>query len=355
MHEIIVNLHMHTRFSDGSLTHAEIAQAALKAGIDVAIVTDHNVYVQGPEDWYTEGDRRVLLLVGEEIHDQARQPQKNHLLVFGAGVELAPLAWDTRRLLDSIRQAGGLAFIAHPVDPEAPAFNEANLSWEDWSIQGYHGLEVWNAMSEFKSRLKSRLHAIYYVFNPSCIAEGPFPEALQRWDQLLESGLRVTGIGGTDAHALKKRIGPIQRVLFPFEFHFKTVNTHLILNEPLSGDLEADRNAILGAMRQGCGFIGYDLPAPTRGFRFTAQGYDKSAQIGEEIPAANGVTLQIRLPAAADCDLIRYGKIVQSWQGQQHCSYITSQPGAYRVEVHLPYKGRRCGWIYSNPIYVKIK
>lgn len=355
MHEIIVNIHMHTRYSDGCLTHTGIVQAALKAGIDVVIVTDHNVYVQGPEDWYTEGDRRVLLLVGEEIHDQARQPQKNHLLVFGAGSELASLAWDIRRLLDGVRNAGGLAFIAHPVDPAAPAFNEADLSWDDWSIQGYHGLEVWNAMSEFKSRLKSRMHALYYVLNPDRIAQGPFPEALQRWDQLLDNGIKVTGIGGTDAHAMTRSMGPFQRMLFPFEFHFKTVNTHLILNEPLLGDLETDRDAVLGALRQGRGFIGYDLPAPTRGFRFTAQGYDQSAKMGEEISAVKGVTLQIRLPAAADCDLICHGKIVQSWQGQQHCSYITSQPGAYRVEVHLPYKGHRRGWIYSNPIYVKIK
>ncbi len=54
----------------------------MQAGLDVIIVTDHNVFVSGPEDYYKNGDRRVLLLVGEEVHDQARQPQKNHLLVF---------------------------------------------------------------------------------------------------------------------------------------------------------------------------------------------------------------------------------------------------------------------------------
>ena len=85
MHEISVNLHMHTVYSDGHATHTDIARAALRAGIDVVIVTDHNVYVDGPEDYYHDGDRRVLLLVGEEIHDQARLPQKSHLLVFGAG------------------------------------------------------------------------------------------------------------------------------------------------------------------------------------------------------------------------------------------------------------------------------
>ncbi len=88
MTEIVVNLHMHTRYSDGSGTHAEIAKAALRCGLDAVIVTDHNVYVEGPEGYYSDGERRVLLLVGEEIHDPARTPQKSHLLVFGAGEDL---------------------------------------------------------------------------------------------------------------------------------------------------------------------------------------------------------------------------------------------------------------------------
>ncbi len=33
IHEIIVNLHMHTRYSDGAGSHADIAAAAMKAGI----------------------------------------------------------------------------------------------------------------------------------------------------------------------------------------------------------------------------------------------------------------------------------------------------------------------------------
>ena len=96
MHEISVNLHMHTTYSDGHASHSDIARSALRAGIDVVIVTDHNVYVEGPEGYYTEDERRVLLLVGEEIHDQQRVPQKSHLLVFGAGRELATLAWDIK-------------------------------------------------------------------------------------------------------------------------------------------------------------------------------------------------------------------------------------------------------------------
>ncbi|HKJ28529.1 MAG TPA: PHP domain-containing protein, partial [Anaerolineales bacterium] len=92
MHEITINLHMHTVYSDGFGTHKELAQAAVRAGLDAIIVTDHNIWVKGIEGYHHEGEDRVLVLVGEEVHDQARLPQKNHLLIFGADRELATYA-----------------------------------------------------------------------------------------------------------------------------------------------------------------------------------------------------------------------------------------------------------------------
>ena len=72
-HEIIINVHMHTRYSDGHGSHADIGAAALRAGLDAVIVTDHNVWVSGPEDYYQEGSRRTLVLIGEEVHDTVDQ------------------------------------------------------------------------------------------------------------------------------------------------------------------------------------------------------------------------------------------------------------------------------------------
>ena len=357
MPEIIINLHMHTRYSDGTGTHAEIAQAALNAGLDAVIVTDHNVFVEEVEGYFSEGERRVLLLVGEEIHDQARLPQKSHLLVFGAGEELAGQADDLELLIKTIRKKGGLAFAAHPVDPAAPAVREDDLSWDDWHVQGLTGIEIWNAMSEFKSRLKSKLHAIFYAYNPDRIARGPFPETLRKWDELLEAGQMMVAIGGSDAHAVQARLGPLKRTIFPYEYHFRAINTHLLVEKGLTGDIESDRKMILDAMRGGRAFVANDMPAPARGFNFSAHGFGRIAGMGEEITAEKGVTLQIRLPTptplAAECRLVRAGKILQTWQNQSLCSYITSEPGAYRVEVYVTLHSRSCGWIYSNPIYVR--
>src|SRR5574339_1011607 len=151
MHEIVINLHMHTRYSDGAGTHKDIADAAIKTGLDAVIVTDHNVLVQGVEGYYRTGRNpntpvklsRVLVLVGQEVHDQDRVPQKNHLLVFNANRDLSHLADETQTLINRVNEAGGLSFIAHPKDPEAPAFNEGDISWEAWEEHGYTGIELW--------------------------------------------------------------------------------------------------------------------------------------------------------------------------------------------------------------------
>jgi hypothetical protein len=353
MNELIVNLHMHTTYSDGTGTHADIVQAALQTGLDVVITTDHNVLVNGPAGYYQDGDRKVLLLIGEEVHDQTLNPQKNHLLVFGAGREMAGLAEDTQHLVDSIQNAGGLSFIAHPVDPAAPAFGEPDISWENWEVENFNGIELWNAMSEFKSLMKDRVRGVYFGTNPKLVAHGPFPETLKKWDQLLGTGNRVVALGGSDAHAFHASMGPIRKTVFPYEFHFQAVNTHIFTERALSGDFNEDHRMVLDAIGNGHAFVGYDLPAPTRGFRFTAQGKETSAVMGDEIAVNEGVTLQIHLPQRAECHLLKDGEIVKSWRKREICTYISSQAGVYRVEVYLRYYGIRRGWIFSNPIYVR--
>ncbi|HNN13298.1 MAG TPA: CehA/McbA family metallohydrolase [Anaerolineales bacterium] len=353
MHEVIVNLHMHTRYSDGSGTHKDIAAAALKAGVDAVIVTDHNILVQGFEGYYKEKNNKILMLIGEEVHDQARDPQKNHLLVFGTGRELATYAENPQNLINQVRESGGLAFIAHPDDPEAKAFNETDISWVDWSVQNYNGIELWNALSELKTIVPTKLHGIFYAFFPAFVAHQPIPNTLATWDTLLATGQKVVAIGGSDAHALDMHMGPIHRVIYPYEFHFRAVNTHALLSGPLTGDVTSDRTLIYKAFAAGHCFVGYDMSAPTRGFRFTAQGRDGTVVMGDEIPAKGGVTLQAKVPFHADVLLLKDGQVIQTWKNQLSGTHITTEPGVYRIEAYRRYLGKRRGWIYSNPIYVR--
>jgi len=352
MHELTINLHMHTTYSDGSGTHADLGHAALKTGVDVLIVTDHNILVEGMNEYFRDGKKRVLVLACEEVHDQGRDPQKNHLLIFGADRELAPLADNPQSLIDAVRIAGGICFIAHPFDPAMPAFGETDISWVDWDVTNFTGIELWNGFSELKSVAKGKWDAVAYAYFPKFIPHGPLPEALHRWDELTARGQRVVAVGGSDAHAQHLSLGPLHKIIFPYEYHFSTINTHTLTPTPLTGDLIQDRKMIFDALGAGHCYIGYDLPAQTRGFQFSAQGKNNTAIMGDEIKPAGALTLQARLPAAAEIRLVRNGKVVKTAHGDT-LLHITDEPGVYRIEAYRHYLGKRRGWIFSNPVYVK--
>lgn len=353
MHELVANLHMHTRYSDGSGLHADIARAALDAGLDVVIVTDHNVLVNGFESYHRKNGKTLLMLIGEEVHDQARLPQKSHLLVLGCNREMARFADDPQRLIDRVRESGGLSFIAHPRDPALPLFHEDDISWEDWQVSGYTGIELWNGLSELKTHIKNWMDAIFYGFFPHYLAHGPHPEVLARWDDLLAQDRKVVAIGGSDAHALNIRVGPIRRTIYPYEFHFRAINTHLLTPQPLTGDMTSDKKMIYQAFQQGHCFVGYDLPSSTRGFRFTAQGKNGRVIMGDELMMDSAITLQIKLPQKCECNLLKDGQVIKTWTTHEVCTHITREPGVYRVECYINFSGKRRGWIFSNPIYLR--
>ena len=343
-HEVAGNLHMHTPYSDGSWHHDQIAQAAAQAGLDFIVTTDHNVWVQGPQGYH----HNVLVLVGEEVHHTRRRPQANHMLVYGAEAELSQCAANPQQLIDAARAHGGMAFIAHPFDYAVKFLHEPNISWVDWNIEGYVGLEIWNYMSEFKTRLPNHLMAVYYAFYPQRAIRGPFKETLALWDKLLVEGQRVVGFGNADAHAFTMSMGPIKRVIFPYEYLFRCVNTHLVLEEAPTGDVAYDRYLIFSALEQGRGWVGYDLLGSTKGFTFTARSASESASIGGELRRAGAVNFDVEVPLPAVIQIVRAGKGAVAKAKGTRMKFTSVEAGAYRVEAYR--KGK--GWLFSNPIYV---
>ncbi len=352
-HEYAANLHMHTPYSDGEWYHAQIAEAALAAGLDLVCVTDHNVWVDGPERYYSDGDKRVLMLVGEELHDAARQPQKNHLLAYNHRRELARLAPQPQALIDAVGAAGGLSFLAHPFDGAVPLIDYADIAWVNWEVTGYTGLEIWNYMSDWARLLTSRSAAVRFALNPELGMSGPAPETLAKWDELTAAGQRVVGIGNADAHGTVYQRWGLTRCLFPYEFLFRQVNTHLLTPEPLAGDLALDRALLMQALAAGHAFIAYDGLAPTRGFRFSASGDRGALLMGDETTNRGGLTFQLTTPQPATLRLLRDGREIARHAGQSLTHVLLAgETGAFRAEAYLPFRGRPRGWIYSNPIYV---
>jgi hypothetical protein len=353
MHEYVGNLHVHTRFSDGAATHAEIAEAALLAGLDFVIFTDHNLWLDSIEGYYGDEQRgHVLLLAGEEVHDRTRMPQCNHVLAYGAGREVVSHAHSLGELLQAIRDSGGMSFIAHPDDRSVAWLKEPAIPWLDRYVAGFTGIEVWNYMSRFKEHIQTRQEALHAVFRPEEVMVGPSPRTLALWDQLLGAGHRTVGIGGADAHGTRVGIGPFAHTVFAYDYLFSCVNTHLLTRHPISGDLQRDRQMLYQSLRQGRAFIGYEIPGSTRGFRYTAQGQNTSVTMGEHIRLGHGVTLQVLAPARAHIKIICHGEIVAEEDHVENLTHVVRQEGAYRAEVWRMYQRIERAWILSNPIYV---
>ncbi len=348
VYELVGNPHVHTRYSDGARLHVDVARAAARAGLDFVVVTDHNVWVDGVEGYY-DG---VLLLVGEEIHDVRCQPQANHLLVYGGETELAPLASDTQGLIDEVDRRGGLSYLGHPYERDSSVKPELHaIPWNDWHVEGYTGIELWNYMSEFKGLLRNKLAAVLYAHFPALGIRGPYRATLQKWDQLLAAGRRVSVVGGADAHAKAYSLGPLSREVFPYEYLFRCVNSHVLAELPLNGDLEHDKKLIYDGLRAGRTWVGYDLPASTAGFRFRARSGANEALMGGELVRTGAVVLETETPQSADIRLVRGGEMVAQSRGRS-LKHTTALAGVYRVEVYLRYRLGRRGWIFSSPIYV---
>ncbi|GBD08495.1 hypothetical protein HRbin22_00735 [Candidatus Thermoflexus japonica] len=346
--ELVCNLHSHTRFSDGAGFHRDVVAAAARAGLDVVGVTDHNVWVGGLQGYYD----RVLLLVGEEVHDPCRQPQVNHALILGAGQELAMEAASPQALIDAARERGALVFLAHPVEFSPrwlrDRLGEPALPWVDRGVTGFTGLELWNTMSEFKARLRTPLHALYYALFPQRFLRGPFPEAIRWWEQLWLSEIPAVAIGGADAHGHAYALGPWRRVLFPYEWLFRAVNTHILVDRPLQRRPEADWLRIRDALQAGRAWIANDLLGSSRGFRFEAYSGHRRATMGGTLRRAGAVHMEATVPFPGEIRLIRFGKGVVARSRGRRLQHLTVEPGIYRVEV---YRGGRL-WILTNPIRV---
>jgi hypothetical protein len=171
---------------------------------------------------------------------------------------------------------------------------------------------------------------------------------------MLDTGAQVVAIGNADAHALPVRMGPLRKTIFPYEWLFRTVNTHVLLDEPLAGEVVEDQKNILQAIESGRCFVGYDRSAPTNEFMFSAHSEHGNVIMGERLRFGLGATLQVSTPYPAHIRLNLAGRVIREWPSTQHAVQSIDEPGAYRVEVSL----RRAGgaaipWIYSNPIYIE--
>jgi len=342
MHDLTCVLHLHSRYSDGTGTVSEIARAAAATGVDVVLLTDHDTLEarhRGEEGWHGN----VLVLVGEEVSPRRR----NHLLVFGLDRHVRRRGRSAEQICRVVKDSGGLGFAAHPFSRGSRRFRRAHATpFEALDSEALHGVELWSILTDTAERLESVPAALRFLAAPRRVVEDPPQRNLAEWDRLCRAR-RVVAVGGVDAHQFGRRIGPFVVRLMGYRRSFALLHTHVLCEEPMTGELAHDRRQVYGALREGRCYLAVDWVAPARGFEFLAERSGEVVAMGGEARAGDW-TLRARLPLEAELRLVRDGELAQAGCGSELDQHV-NEPGVYRVEAHRD--GR--SWILSNPIYLR--
>ncbi len=346
MFEYVGALHMHSTFSDGSGEVKEIGKFAGEIGLDYIILTDHNTLralKEGYEGWYGN----TLLLVGCEINDKEN---KNHYLAFGIN-ETYSTRMSAKNYVKKVKEAGGIGFLAHPHEKRTHMKEHPPYPWVEWDTEDFTGIEIWNHMSEWMENLTEQNKYQSFV-HPLKTIEAPPPETLKIWDQL-NLKRKVIGIGGIDAHAHKYNLlGFLEVEIFPYKVLFKSIRTHILLNEKIEkgkneSHLKRAKDLIYGALREGKCFVANDYHGDSTGFKFFAEAAKITYQMGDEIKRSNNIKFKVLVPQKAEIKFFRNGKKIEAIESEK-AEFKITRKGVYRVEVFLNEKA----WIYSNHIRV---
>lgn len=343
MYSYVGNIHLHSRYSDGEGTVQEIAKAAEMAALDFIIITDHyNLKARADEGFYGH----LLVLAGMEINDE-----ENHYLALDISeiVNNGP----AQDVINAVNRQQGIGIIAHPDEKGSPLYDQhRNYKWNDWSVQGFQGIEVWNFLSQFKDEVTGILKGLYLLFFPSAALQGPCKETVARLDDYQRQNHRVFAYGGSDAHGIKIKLGPVKVVtISPYDFCCQCINTHIISEKKMTGEKENDQQIIYEALRQGRFWIGMDYYKSSQGFKFIIQAAEKTWWMGDTVPWQKGLQAEIKTPQPARVKLVRDGRIIGESRGRAH-RFPVNDRGVYRVEA---YHRHLCGerwWIFSNPLWV---
>jgi hypothetical protein len=328
----------------------EIIDAAKTNQLDFVVMTEH-----------TERDINTAAMTLQGVHGGVLFLNGNEVSIKNTGRALLIPGLETQSnenttletLSQQVRAKQGLSIVAYPEE------------FIGWNSEAYDGVEVYNLYTNTKQINPAKM------FFDGLWSYGSYPdllfanfyerpnENLRFWDQALARGERLTALAGNDAHAnvglgLYDSSGTrlIGLQLDPYERSFAIVRVHILSNHRLGLMPES----VLGALRSGSAFIGFDLLADSTGFRFSSTSGEEAVVQGQELKLQGEARLKVTAPLPGRIVLFRNGSAVQEEQGKNQAEFSVKEPGVYRCEVYLrqlPHPVREQPWIISNPIYVR--
>lgn len=345
------NIHIHSTYSDGSGSVSAIAAAAASAGMRFVIITDHNTLLALGEEGYQQG---VAVLAGVELNNA-----DCHYLALGLSEMLPCPDGEPQKMIEAVAANSGLGFLAHPFEQGSRLIeNGLAFPWTSWPVFGFTGLEIWNYSSHWRSRAKSAPRLLYwFLLNRKAAMDGPPVSGLKLWDCYTTAGHQVVAIGGTDAHAVRRKVAFVPVKIFSYRYLCRTINTYICLREPLSDLFPAAKDQIYSALKNGNCYVSLDQLHSGKGFSFTAcrqRTGNIEALMGDRIMYSQGLSFSVHAPShRAVIRLLRNGCIIEQKKGAA-LSFQPSLPGVYRAELYYcALIGKPRPWLYSNPIYLR--
>ncbi len=163
------NLHAHTTESDGHVAPDELLRRFRSQGYDFVALTDHHrltTPASAPDG--------LVWIPGQECHPGVNAlGEAHHILAVGLRRPVDSTRGDSpQACLDEIREAGGVAYMAHP-------YWHGTGSEEILALEGWTGIEVFNATCE-----------VTLCRGDSSVV----------WDEILSAGRSCSAIAVDDCH-----------------------------------------------------------------------------------------------------------------------------------------------------------
>jgi hypothetical protein len=323
------DFHVHSNFSDGVLPPARLAETAKSEGMEFFALTDHNT-IDGL--WELMPDSDILVIPGLEV-----TLKMGHFNVLGIrgwhdwmeDICVYPydddLAWGKDRppikeiFIRAARQ-GLINCIVHPL--------KKSWGWHDnqTDLNYVHCIEVCNCPGEPENDLG-------------------IPKAIRFWTELLNSGYRMTALGGSDYH----RTLPNPEYTGTHSREAIGLPTTYVYAEELSS------NAILSAVRRRRVYVSLGPKVS-----FQAQVNGKVYDIGQDVGPFRGEIIFTAIisecPEGTWAQIVRNGEVVAEGivtDGEIILLYndttIPSQSNWYRLDV---YDSNKAMLAITNPIFV---
>lgn len=378
---------------------ADLRRGLCMTRVDYAVLTEHDSYGA-----YDEFENLLLARGDDVLLDTTNRMtcDNGHQVLFYTGEEndLMPIMTDrhpdgtieeraqiydkyTPEHVDVYREIGGHVVVNHT---------------EGWTVDDVRelapdGIEIYNIHANIDPDIREqylgldKAGAITAVLEFADTSdEGPEPDlamlsflspntaALEIWDSLLGEGMRIFGTTGTDAHenVLPLELRDGERGDSYRRMIRWTTNVALVADP-------TDPVQIEDAVAAGRFFVAFEILGTPVGFDAVATNGSDAVEMGGEVDAGAGYTIDVQVPALYDPDpelpapeisarILRVDATgsheLIAGDGPTVSAPIDA-PGAYRVEVMITplQHGPRLGnlgpdyaqtehvWVYSNPIY----